>query len=100
TAAGDSFGIDSQATVWPIPLTLTTDKSLMLVGNGPPPLIGSVNGTTFTGATTYTTTFGDSVNVTLRTGASAASPTGQYLIAAVLSGPDAGNYFINPATSS
>ena len=48
-------------TAWPIALTINTNNSIMLVGNSPPPLAGSVNGTPFTGSMTYTTPFGDPV---------------------------------------
>jgi hypothetical protein len=44
------------------PLTVNTNSSLMLVGNNPPPLTGTVNGTPFTGSITYTTAFGDQVD--------------------------------------
>src|SRR5262249_46691030 len=37
-------------TILPAPLTVTTNSSIMLVGNNPPPLTGSVNGTPFTGS--------------------------------------------------
>jgi hypothetical protein len=61
---------------------------------------GTCNGTPFTGTTTYTTAFGDTVTVTLGTAATSASPVGQYPITATLSGADAGNYVINPTTST
>ena len=86
--------------VWPVPLTLNTRSSLMLAGNGPPPLAGSVNGTPFVGTVSYTTALGDTLTVTLGTAATAGSPVGQYAITAALSGADAGNYFIDPATST
>jgi virginiamycin B lyase len=88
-----------QMTVNPAPLSVTTASSLMLAGNSPPPLTGSINGTPFTGSITYTTTFGDTVTVTLGTTATSASPVGQYAITATLSGADAGNYVIDPVTS-
>jgi hypothetical protein len=72
----------------------------MLVGNSPPPLAGSVNGTPFTGSITYTTPIGDQVTVTLGTTATAASPVDPYAITATLSGADAGNYVINPASTT
>lgn len=100
TAYGDTFDINGQVTAWPIPLTSTTNSSMMLVGNNPPLLTGSVNGSAFTGATTYTATFGDSVNVTLSTAATSASATGKYAITAVLSGPDRDNYIIDPEKST
>ena len=81
------------------PLTVKTNSSLMLVGNSPPPLTGTVNGTPFTGSITYTTAFGDQVTVTLGTAATAASAVGQYAITATLSGANASNYFIDPTTS-
>jgi uncharacterized delta-60 repeat protein len=98
-AVGDTFAINGQVTAWPIALTVTTSNSLMLVGNSPPPLTGSINGTPFTGAVTYTTALGDQVTVTLGTTATSASAVGQYAITATLSGADAGNYVIDPATS-
>jgi uncharacterized delta-60 repeat protein len=97
TAVGDSFEINGQVTPWPIPLTVTTRSSLVLVGSSPPPLTGSVNGTPFTGSTIYTTPFGDTVTVTLGTAATSASPVGRYDITASLSGADAGNYVIIPS---
>jgi hypothetical protein len=100
SAVGDTFEINGQATAWPVPLTVTAGNSLMLVGNSPPPLTGSVNGTPLAGSITYTTPFGDQLTVTLGTTATAASPVGQYAITATLSGADAGNYVINPATST
>jgi uncharacterized repeat protein (TIGR03803 family) len=100
SAVGDTFEINGQTTAWPVQLTVTTGDSLMLVGNSPPPLAGIVNGTPFTGSITYTTAYGDIVTVTLTTTATAASPVGQYAIKATLSGADAGNYVINPATST
>jgi hypothetical protein len=100
SAVGDTFEVNGQATAWPIPLTVTTSSSLMLVGNSPPPLTGSVNGTPFTGAIAYTTAFGDTVTVTLSTAATSASPVGQYAITASLSGADSGNYVIDPASST
>jgi hypothetical protein len=99
-AVGDTFEINGQVTPWPVPLTVTTNSSLMLVGNSPPPLTGSVNGMPFTGSTTYTTAFGDQVTVTLGTAATATSPVGRYAITATLSGADAGNYLIDPTTSA
>src|SRR5262249_27983720 len=99
TAAGDAFEVNGRVTAWPIPLTVTTRSSLVLVGNSPPPLAGSVNGTPFTGSTIYTTPFGDTVTVTLGTAATSASPVGQYAITASLSGDDGGNYLIDPASS-
>jgi hypothetical protein len=61
-------------------------------------LTGTVNGAPFSGSTTYITSFGDQVTITLRTAATAASSVGQYAITAILSGADAGNYVVNPAT--
>src|SRR5207253_171101 len=60
-------------------LTVITNSSLMLVGNNPPPLTGSVNGTPFTGSINYLTSYGDLITVTLTTAATSASPVGQYL---------------------
>jgi hypothetical protein len=100
SAVGDTFEINGQVTAWPIALTVNTSSSLMLRGNSPPPLTGTVNGTPFSGSTTYTTAFGDIVTVTLGTAATSASPVGQYPITASLSGADAGNYVIDPATST
>src|SRR5204863_78969 len=99
SAVGDTFEINGQATAWPLSLSVTASSSLMLVGNSPPSLTGSVNGTPFTGTTTYTTAFGDTVTVTLSTTAPSPSPVGEYAITATLSGADAGNYVIDPATS-
>jgi hypothetical protein len=99
-AVGDTFEVNGQVTVWPIPLTVNTRSSLMLAGNGLPPLTGFVNGVPFTGSITYTTAFGDSVTVTLSTTATAGGPVGQYAVAATLSGPDAGDFIIDPAAST
>jgi parallel beta-helix repeat protein len=93
SAVGDTFEINGQVTALPIALTVTTNCSLMLVGNSPPPLTGTVNGASFTGSITYTTAFGDQVTVTLGTTATSASPVGQYAITATLSAP-------TPATTS
>jgi hypothetical protein len=98
SAIGDTFKINGQTTTWPVALTVNISNSLMLVGKSPPPLTGTVNGTPFTGSTTYTTALGDTVTVTLSTAATSGSAVGQYPIMASLSGPDAGNYTINPAT--
>jgi uncharacterized delta-60 repeat protein len=100
SAGGNTFEINGQVTAWPITLTVNTSSSLMLVSNSPPPLTGTVNGTPFTGSTTYTTPFGDQVTITLSTAATSASPVGQYPITATLSDADAGNYAISPATST
>jgi hypothetical protein len=81
-------------------LTVNTNSSLMLVGNNPPPLTGTVNGTPFTGSITYTTSFGDQVTVALGTAATSANAVGQYAITATLSGASAANYFIDPGTST
>jgi hypothetical protein len=82
-------------------MTVTTNSSLMLAGNNPPPLTGAVNGTPFTGTISYPTGFGGSVTVTLSAAATSASAVGQYRISAQLSGPNDGNsYVINPATST
>jgi hypothetical protein len=99
-AVGDTFEINGQATAWPVPLTVTTSSSLMLVGTSPPPLTGFVNGTPFTGSTTYTTAFGDTVTITLGTAATSASSVGKYAITASLSGADAADYFIDLTTST
>jgi len=99
-AVGDTFERNGQATAWPAPLTVVTTNSIMLVGNNPPPLTGFVNGTPFTGTITYTTAYGDQVTITLGTTATSASAVGQYAITATLSGAAAGNYVINPATST
>jgi ELWxxDGT repeat protein/VCBS repeat-containing protein len=96
---GNTFAVDGTATAGPIALTVTVNSSLMRVGNSPPPLTGFVNGTPFTGAITITTPYGDQVTVTLVTTATAGSPVDQYDITAVLSGPGADNYAIDPATS-
>jgi titin len=80
-------------------LTVVTNTSLMLAGNSPPPLTGSVNGTGFTGTINYTTANGDIITVTLSTAATASSPVGQYAITATLSGANAGAYVIDPSTS-
>jgi hypothetical protein len=93
-----SFGAGT-LSVTPAAVTVTINNSLMLVGNSPPPLTGSVNGTPFTRSTNYQTSLGDTITVTLSTTATAASPVGQYAITANLSGPNAGNYIIDPATS-
>jgi hypothetical protein len=100
SAVGDTFEITGQATPWPVPLAVKSSSSLMLVGNSPPPLSGSVNGVPFTGTVTYTTPFGDQVTVTLGTAATSASPVGQYAITPSLSGPDAGNYILGPEASA
>ena len=81
-------------------LTVNTNSSLMLVGNNPPPLTGSVNGTPFIGSTSYTTAYGDQVTVTLSTTATSTGAVGQYAITATLSGASAGNYVIDPGTST
>jgi hypothetical protein len=99
-AVGDTFEINGQVTAWPVHLTVTIPSSIMLVGNNPPPLSGSVNGMPFTGSSNYTTAFGDTVTVALSTTATSASPVGQYAITASLSSADAGNYVIDPATST
>jgi hypothetical protein len=98
-AVGDTFEVDGQVTVWPIPLTVNTRSSLILAGNSLPPLTGSVNGTPFTGSIAYTTAYGDTVTVTLSTTATAGSPAGQYAVTATLSGADAADFVIDPATS-
>jgi hypothetical protein len=95
SAVGDTFEVNGQATTWPIPLTVTTNCSLMLVGSSLPPLTGLVNGTPFAGTLNYTTNFGNTVAVTLGTAATSASGVGQYPVGASLSGPDAGNYVLN-----
>jgi uncharacterized delta-60 repeat protein len=99
TAVGDTFERDGQVTTWQAPLAVTANSSLMLVGNSPPPLTGSVNGAPFTGTITYTTAYGDPVTVTLATTATAGSPVGQYAITASLFGASADDYVIDPATS-
>ena len=87
-------------TILPAPLTVKVSSSLMLAGNSPPALTGSVNGNNFTGTTAYTTAYGDSVNVTLGTAATSGSTVGQYGITASLSGAKAADYFIDPASSA
>jgi parallel beta-helix repeat protein len=96
---GTATSADVPVTVSPAPLTVIANDSLMLVGNSPLPLTGSVNGTSLTGAIAYTTAYGDTVTVTLNTQASAGSPVGQYAITATLSGATAGNYILAPVTS-
>ena len=59
-----------------------------------------MGGSSFVGVTTYLTSQGDAVTVTLSTTATAGSPVGQYPITATLSGAKASNYFIDPGTSS
>ena len=86
-------------TIGQATLTVVTNSSLMLAGNSPPPLTGSVNGTSFTATINYTTAYGDIITVTLSTAATASSPVGQYDITATLSGANAGDYVIDPATS-
>ncbi len=82
-------------------MTVTASNSVLLAGNNPPPLTGSVNGTPFTGTISYPTGFGSSVTVTLSTAATSASAVGQYPISAQLSAPNDGNsYVLNPATSA
>jgi hypothetical protein len=91
---------DTQGHTGPIALTVNASNSLMLAGNSPPPLTGSINGMPFTGSTTYTTLLGDAITMTLSTAATSASLVGQYPITAVFSGAAAGNYVVNPATST
>jgi hypothetical protein len=97
-AAGNTSSFAADITVKAL-LTVATNSTLMLVGNSPPPLTGSVNGTPFTGAITYTLPYGGQITVTLSTAATAASAVGQYAITATLSGANASNYLIDPATS-
>jgi hypothetical protein len=104
TYAGDANHTASSSsatfTIAQATLTVNTNSSLMLVGNSPPALTGSVNGTPFTGAINYTTAYGDIVTVTLSTTATSASRVGQDAITATLSGASAGNYVIDPTTST
>jgi Right handed beta helix region len=100
SAVGDTFERNGQATAWPAPLTVVVTNSIMLAGNSPPPLTGSVNGTPFTGSITYTTAYGDQVTVTLSTAATSASAVGKYAVIATLSGASAANYVIDPTTST
>jgi uncharacterized delta-60 repeat protein len=81
-------------------VTVNINSSLMLAGNNPPPLTGSVFGTPFTGSTTYTAPNGESVTITLGTTATSASPVGQYAITATLSGPNASDFVIDPFAST
>jgi parallel beta-helix repeat protein len=94
-AAGDTSGFAADITV-KAALTLVTNSNLMLVGNNPPPLTGSVNGTPFTSPFQYTTPLGDTFTITLSTTATSASAVGQYPIMATVSGPNLGNYVILP----
>src|SRR5262249_46211917 len=68
------------------PLSVTTNSNIMLAGNNPPPLTGSVNGTPFTSPFQYTTPLGDTITITLSTTATSTSPVGQCPITATLSG--------------
>ena len=81
-------------------LTLVTNSSLMLVGNTPPPLTGSVNGTPFTSPFQYNTPWGDTLTITLNTAATSGSPVGQYAIGASTSGVNSGNYVLNLTTGT
>jgi hypothetical protein len=102
SAVGDSFEINGQvfAINGRVLVPVKINSSLMLVGNSPPALTGSINGTPFTGSTTYTAPDGESVTVTLGTTATSASPVGQYGITATLSGPNAGDFVIDPFAST
>ena len=82
-------------TVNPAPLTVVTNNSIMLVGNTPPPLTGTVNGTPFTSPFTYTTPQGDQVTVTLGTTATSTSRRGPVPHRRSLSGANSGNYVLN-----
>jgi hypothetical protein len=81
-------------------LTVNTNSSIMLVGNNPPPLTGSVNDTPFTSPFMYTTQWGDVITMTLNTVATSASPVGQYSIGASKAGSNSGNYVLNVMTPS
>jgi hypothetical protein len=94
---GDQFESNGQALV---PLTVNSNSALMLAGNSPPPLTGSVNGTPFTSTINYTTPSGATLTVTLGTAATSTSPVGQYAITATLSGASAGNYLLDPGAST
>jgi hypothetical protein len=76
-------------------LTVNANTNLLLLGNNPAPLTGSVNGTPFTSPFVYTTPWGDTITITLSTAATSASFVGQYPITATFSGANLGNYVIN-----
>ena len=80
-------------TVSRAPLQVLVNSDLMLVGNNPPALTGSVNGNPFTGSTTFVTAQGDTLTVTLSSSVSKSSPVGTYAITAAITGSNAGNYF-------
>ena len=75
-AAGNTSEFAAGGTVQDL-LTVVTNNSLMLVGNNPPPLTGSVNGTLFTGSINYTTSYGDQLTVTLSTAATSSTRRGR-----------------------
>jgi titin len=91
---GDTSEFAANTTVKSV-LSVTTYSNLTLAGKTPPPLTGSVNGTPFTGSITITTTYGDTLTITLTNAATSASPVGQYTIGANMSGANSGNYILN-----
>jgi FG-GAP-like repeat/PKD domain/FG-GAP repeat len=93
-SASATFTI-SQAT-----LTVVTNNSVMLHGNNPPPLTGSVNGTPFTGSINYTTAYGDQLTVTLSTAATSTSAVGVYPIVATVTGAATANYYVQTTTGN
>ncbi len=92
-AAGSTSEFAAGDTVQGL-LTVVTNNSLMLVGNNPPPLTGSVNGTLFTGSINYTTSYGDQLTVTLSTAATSSSAVGVYPIVATVTGAATANYYV------
>jgi hypothetical protein len=104
-SAGGSRSVDIGGTG--LPVSVTSD--LMLAnsqgddqeercGDGRvPPLTGTVNGSMFTGSTTFTTAQGDTLTITLSSTVTATSPVGVYPIIATVTGPGSANYVLPPA---
>jgi len=80
-----------------LPVIVASD--LVLAGNSPPALTGTVNGVPFTGSTTFKTAQGDTVTITLGTSVTAKSSVGVDPIFATVTGAANANY-VQPTRAS
>jgi hypothetical protein len=86
-------------TIYQASLPVIVASDLVVAGNSPPALTGTVNGVAFTGSTTYKTAQGDTVTVTLSTSVTAKSSVGVFPIVAVVTGAANANY-VQPTAAS
>jgi hypothetical protein len=87
-----SDGVAVAITIQQATLPVVVTSDYMLAGKTPPALTGTINGNAFTGSSTFTTSQGDTLTVTLSSSVRANSRVGTYAIVAAVTGAASANY--------